>query len=83
MAPARLPSGTRPPTSPNSPLHFKLIPDSPYSSQRPFIVIFNLFTETLDMYVYSSGVTDIFITPDMIQELLPCKYLIGGGGEEI
>ena len=35
------------------------------------------------MYVYSSGVTDIFITPDMIQELLPCKYLIGGGGEEI
>ena len=53
------------------------IRDSPYSSQRPFIVIFNLFTETLDMYVYSSDVTDIFITPDMIQELLPCKYLIG------
>ena len=35
------------------------------------------------MYVYGSGVTDIFIAPDMIQELLPGEYLIGGGGEEI
>ena len=33
-------------------------------------MIFDLFAQTLDMYVYGSGITDIFIAPDMIEKLL-------------
>ena len=35
------------------------------------------------MYVHGSGIADIFITPDMIQELFPGEYLIGRGCQKV
>ena len=31
------------------------------------------------MDIYGAGIADIFITPDMIQQLFSGKYLIGRG----
>ena len=46
--------------------HLKLIPDSPHRRQRPVGVVLNLFTEPLDMDIYSPGVSDVLIAPDVV-----------------
>ena len=46
-------------------------------------MIFDLLAETLDMHIHGTGITDIFIAPDVIQELFPCKNLIGRSCQEI
>ena len=46
-------------------------------------MILDFFPQTLDMDIHGSGVADVFITPDMVQELLPGKDLVGGRGEEV
>ncbi len=46
-------------------------------------MVFDFFTQALYMHVYGAGVADVFIAPDVIQQLLPGKYLIGRGSEEI
>ena len=35
------------------------------------------------MYVHSAGVADVFIAPDMVQELFSCKNLVRRGCQEI
>ena len=46
-------------------------------------MILDLFPETLDVYVYGSGISYVLVAPDVIQKLLSCKYLIGRGGKEL
>ena len=35
------------------------------------------------MHVYGPGVADVLIAPDVVQKLLPGKYLIGRGGQKV
>ena len=46
-------------------------------------MVFDFFSQTLDMYIHGTGITDIFIAPDLIQKLFPGKNMIGRGSEEI
>ena len=46
-------------------------------------VIFDLFAESFNVYVNCSGITDVFVAPDPIQQLLSCKYLIRRGGKTV
>ena len=50
----------------SSSFHFKLISNAPYRSNPPAVVILDLFTQTFDMDIYGSGITDIFIAPDVV-----------------
>ena len=50
----------------SSSFHFKLISNAPYRSDPPVVVILDLFTQTFDMDIYGSGITDIFIAPDVV-----------------
>ena len=47
-------------------LYFKLVSNAPYGSQIPGWVITDLFAETFDMYVHGTGVSDVFVAPDMV-----------------
>ncbi len=50
--------------------YLKFVSDSPYGGNGPVRIVFDLFTKTFDMNVYSTaGITDVFITPDVIQKL--------------
>ena len=51
--------------------------------QTPGLVVFDLLTETFDMYVDRSGISDVFISPNMIQQLFPGEDLIRRGGQKI
>ncbi len=46
-------------------------------------MVFDFGPQAFDMDVYSPGISDILISPDMVQQLFPGKDLIGGRGEEI
>ena len=46
-------------------------------------MIFDFFTQTFDVYIYGSGIANIFISPDMVKKLLSCKYLIWRGCQKI
>ena len=46
-------------------------------------MILDLFPEALDVDVYGAGVADVFVAPDVIQQLLSGEYLIGRGRQEI
>ena len=61
----------------------EFITDAPDGGKTPLWMIFDFFTKTLDMYIYGSGIANIFISPDMIQKLFSGKYLIGRGCQEI
>jgi succinylglutamate desuccinylase len=39
-------------------------------------MIFDLLAETLDMHIHGTGITDIFIAPDLIQKLFSGEYMI-------
>ena len=63
--------------------YFKFVADPPHSGQVPAAVVFDLFADSLDMDVYSPCITNIFISPYLIQKLLACEYLIRRSGKEI
>ena len=67
---------SRTPVFVSSGFNLKFVTDAPYSTDRPGRMIFDLFTQSLDMYVYGTGIADVFISPDMIQKLFSGKYLI-------
>ena len=56
--------------------NFEFVANPPYRRNAPGLVIFKFFAETLDMYIHSSCVSDIFISPDVVEELFSGKYLI-------
>ena len=57
-------------------LYFKLISNAPYGGKFPAIMIFDLLAQTLNMHINSTGISNILISPDLIQKLLSCKHLI-------
>lgn len=59
------------------PLYFEFVANPPYCGDGPVGVVFNLFTETFDMYVHGAGVAYILIAPDVVQKLFPGEYLVG------
>ena len=67
----------------SSSFHFKLISNAPYRSDPPVVMVLDLFTQTFDVYVYSPGVPNVFIAPDVVQKLFPGKNLIWGGCQEV
>src|SRR5699024_3212620 len=60
-----------------------LVSDAPDRADGPAFAVLDLFAETLDMYVYRAGIANVLIAPDVVEKLLPGKYLVGGGGQEI
>ena len=40
-------------------------------------MIFDFFAQTFNVNVYSSGIANIFVAPDVVQKLLSGEYLIG------
>ena len=44
----------------------EFVSDAPYGGQGPVGVILDLFPETFDMYVHGTGVSDVFVAPDMV-----------------
>ena len=46
-------------------------------------MILDFFAETFNVNVHRSGVSNVLISPDMVQQLLPGKYLVGRGGQKI
>ena len=65
------------------PFDLEFIADTPYRGDGPELIIFDLFAKSFDMHIHSAGIADIFIAPDMIQELFPGKYLIGRRSKKI
>ena len=63
--------------------HLKFVADAPDSGDGPVLVVFDFFTEALDVNVHRPGIAHVFIAPDVIQQLLPGENLIGRGCEEI
>ena len=61
----------------------EFIPDTPDSGYAPFVMIFNFFAKTFDVNVYSTRVTNIFISPNLIQKLFTCIYMVGTGRQKI
>ena len=57
-------------------LYFKLVSNAPYGGKFPAIMIFDLLAQTLNMHINSTGISNILISPDLIQKLLSCKHLI-------
>lgn len=48
----------------------EFITDAPDGGKAPLWMIFDFFTQTFDMYIYGSGIANIFISPDMVKKLL-------------
>ncbi len=46
-------------------------------------MIFNFFSQTLDVYINRAGVSNVFISPDLIQKLLSGKYMVWGRRQKI
>ena len=46
---------------------FEFIADAPDGADLPVGMILDLLTETFDVYIHGTGITDIFIAPDLIQ----------------
>ena len=42
-------------------------------------MVLDLLPETFDVHIDRAGITDVFIAPDVIQELFAGEYLVGGG----
>ena len=55
---------------------YKFITDSPYSFYCPVLVVFDFLTDTLYMDIYGTSITKVFISPNMVEKLFSCKYLI-------
>ena len=55
---------------------FKLVANAPDCSYLPLFMILDFLTKSLYMYVYSTSITYIFISPDLIQKLFTCEYMI-------
>ena len=54
----------------------QFITDAPDGGKAPLRMIFDFFTQTFDVYIYGSGIANIFISPDMVKKLFSCKDLI-------
>ena len=61
----------------------KFVTNTPDGSKSPCSMIFDLLAETFDMYVYCTGIANVFISPDLIQKLLSCEHLIRRSSKEI
>ena len=46
-------------------------------------MVLDLFPEPFDVDIHCPGVTDVFISPDLIEKLFPCEDLIRGSSKEI
>ena len=46
-------------------------------------VVLDFFSQAFDVNVDSTGVTDVFIAPDMIQKLFSGEYLVWRGSKKI
>ena len=64
-------------------LYFKLVSNAPYGGKFPAIMIFDLLAQTLNMHINSTGISNILISPDLIQKLLSCKHLIWRRCQEV
>ena len=64
-------------------MYFKFVTDSPYGAETPAVVILDLLAETFDMHIYGTGIADVFVTPDLIQQLFSGEDLIWRRCEEI
>lgn len=42
-----------------------------------------IFSETFDVDIYCAGIPDVFISPDVIQQLFAGKHLVGRSCKEI
>ena len=51
-------------------LYFKLVSNAPYGGKFPAIMIFDLLAQTLNMHINRTGISNILISPDLIQKLL-------------
>ena len=58
---------------------FKFVADAPYSGNIPAGRLWKFLTKSFDVDVYSTGITNIIITPDIVQKLFTGKYLIWVG----
>lgn len=56
--------------------YFEFIADAPDGADLPVGMILDLLTETFDVYIHGTGITDIFIAPDLIQELFSGEYMV-------
>jgi len=46
-------------------------------------VILDLLAETLDVHVNSARVADVVVAPDLVQQLIPCKYMVWRCSEKV
>ena len=46
-------------------------------------VILDLLPQAFDVHVHSAGVPNVFVSPQLIQELFPGEDMVGGGGQEV
>jgi len=46
-------------------------------------MIVDFLTQTLNMYVNGTGITNVFISPDLVKKLFTGKYMVRGRGKEI
>ena len=61
----------------------KLVTNAPDGAESPGWMILDLFPQPLNMDVDGPGVSDVFISPDLVEELFPCEHLIRGRSQEI
>ena len=40
-------------------------------------MIFDFLSQSFDVYIYGTGVSDVFVAPDMVQKLFSGEYLVG------
>ena len=63
--------------------HLKFISDTPDGGNAPCIVIVDFFAKTFDVNIYSSCITNIFVTPNLVKKLFSCKNMVGRRSKEI
>ena len=56
---------------------FKFVADTPDGGNSPVLVIVDFFTQTLDMYINGSCITNVFISPDLVKKLFTGNYMVG------
>ncbi len=46
--------------------HLKFVTNSPNSTKAPGFMVLDFLAQTLDVYVYGTGIADIFISPNLV-----------------
>ena len=57
--------------------------EKPFDSKELVARVKAVLRQALNMNIHGAGVSHIFITPDLVQQLLSGKYMIGGGSQKI